>query len=222
MKTVNLAQALGAGIILCAAATPAQAVDPEIVYTWGVGVGTKPVYIHSSMPSLCDNPVLYGINVWNAVGAKFAFTWPSNPITAYRESEQTVTQDRASITIEPATFAGSTLMATNTNRASSTSYTLIDADIKVNENLLFYGGSGTGGEFHCAATANTTPPSNKVDYQSAMTHELGHALGFQPAAIGEYYDNPDCVMYYGLARGVINRTTCVGEYNEFRSAYGIR
>ncbi len=200
--------------------TSVAAQDPVINATWPANIGTKPVYIHTAMPPLCDKPVLYAINVWNGMGAKFAFTWPTNPITGLRESQQTIEQDRASITVEDGVPTNAAALMQTSVSFSSATYLMYDADIKVRSSTLFYGDSNTG-EWHCAGTTNTTPPPDKYDYQTAIAHELGHALGFQLTS--EYYYNPECIMYYASqGRGTVNRTECIGEYNEFRSSYGIR
>ncbi len=206
-------------LVLALFARPASAADPIMTATWGTGVGTKPVYIHTAMPPRCDNPVLYGINVWNDMGATFAFTWPSSPITAQRESQQTLEEDRASITIEDGVMQNSTSLMESGVAYSTASFTIYDADTKVKSSFLHYGDAQTG-EFHCADSPGTIPPADKFDYQSAIQHELGHALGFQLEY--EYTGDATCIMYYGLTRGELNRTECAGEYNVFRSEYGIR
>lgn len=217
MSKLSVQTSVALGLALIAGST--SAADPFVNATWGVGIGTKPVYIHTAMPPLCDNAVLYGINVWNGMGASFAFTWPSNPITGLRENQQTFEEDRASITIEDGPMQNSSSLMETGVAWSKTSYTIYDADTKVRSSFLFYGDSQTG-EFHCAGASGTIPPADKFDYQSAIEHELGHALGFQLQY--EYTYDPTCIMYYGRARGELNRNECAGEYNAFRAAYGIR
>lgn len=190
---------------------------PDIYYRWGVGVGTKPVRVYYGLPAECDNPVLRGLNEWNDVGAAFAFGWPSPYLTNTRESALPDSSDEASVQVEDGILADSTaLMETRTTRRDGY---IVDSDIFVNRNYVFYG-PGPAGEFHCTA-ANTIPPPDLYDYESAVTHELGHALGFQVGQ-PEFQGDRTCVMYAYLQRGELNRTICAAEYNEMRSVYGVR
>ncbi|MGH8073137.1 MAG: hypothetical protein ACREO4_03570 [Lysobacter sp.] len=197
--------------------TAASAATPDIPYRWPPSVGTKPVYIHSAMPALCDRGVLYALDTWNQAGARFAFTWPSNPITPYRHTEQGTTQDRASITVEDGPMPSEHPYAqAATYKTLGTDGYIVDADIIVNRNYLFYGSNNTGA-FYCAADRTSPPPSTKYDYQTVMAHELGHVIGFD-----EYYDDARCVTYAYLDYGDARRSLCTAEYLAFRSRYGVR
>lgn len=199
------------------AASTAASAAPYIPYRWPPTVGTKPVYIYSAMPELCDNGVLYAIDTWNQAGATFAFTWPSNPITAYRNSEQGITQDRAQITIEDGLMPPDNAYAqAATLKAIGSDGYINDADIFVNRNYLFYGANNTG-KFYCAADRTSLPPSNLYDYQTVIAHELGHVIGFD-----DYYHDASCVMYAYLDYGQARRSLCSAEYAAFRSRYGVR
>lgn len=217
-STTNIA----AGLLITLFSLPAAAADPTIVSTWDAGVGTKTVYVYSGMPAACDNPTLYGLNVWNDVGAAFAFGWnTANPVTAFREFEVSDSEDKATIYVEDRVISDPTVyMQTEVSRLSGT---IVDMDIFVNDNYLFYGaGTGAAGTFYCPAARDTATPAGQTDFQSAIEHEFGHTIGFQLLPVGEYYGNADCVMYYALPEGVTNRSLCFGEYNEFRLQYGVR
>lgn len=203
---------------LIAATFSARAIPPEIQKYWPEAVSVKNVYIHHYMPGACDNAVLYSLDTWNSAGAAVAYGWPTNYVITQRNSEQTRSFDDATITVEDGLLGGAALMVAE-HRVAADGYTLLDSDIYVERNYLFYGDTATG-EFFCSDSRTATPPAYLYDYRSAMVHELGHTLGFQTD--WEWYDNAGCVMYGQLARGIVRRSLCPDEYNAVRAVYGIR
>lgn len=219
MSTFSRLPALALSLALGAFVTSTVHAEPYIDYRWPVGVGTKPVYIHSNMPELCDNAVLYSVDTWNQAGARFAFTWPSNPITAYRNNEQGITQDLAQITIEDGAMPSTDPYApAATAWGIDANGYLRDADIFVNRQFLFYAG-GTTPAFYCAVDRTSVPPagSNQYDYRTVILHELGHTLHFQ-----DDEEMPSCVMYAYINIREVRRSLCSAEYLEFRGTYGVR
>lgn len=190
---------------------------PEIWPRWAPSVATKPVYVYYVLPPACDNDVLYGLNKWNAAGARFAFTWPSSPVTEYRNNELGIAEDMARITVEDGVMPSDSpnAQAATSLSVGSDGY-LKDADIFINENYLFWGTNDTG-DFFCTGNGTALPPSNKYDYLTVITHELGHAIGFQ-----EYPEESRCIMYPTLAYGQYRRNLCNAEYAAFRNVYGVR
>ncbi|PVE76127.1 hypothetical protein [uncultured Sphingomonas sp.] len=117
------------------------------------------------------------------------------------------------MTVEDGYPTNSTALA-STNLWTSGS-TITQADVIVKADYLWYYGDESGGRFHCPST-RSSPPSGSFDYESTMTHELGHALGFGEA------NNTACVMHYSQPAGVVRRTPCSTETTALRNAYGVR
>lgn len=203
---------------LIGASFAAQAVGPEIQKYWPETVSVKNVYIHHYMPGACDNAVLYSLDTWNSAGAAVAYGWPTNYVITQRNTEQTRAFDDATITVEDDVLYGGALMIAE-HRIGTDGYTLLDSDIYVERNKLFYGDTATG-DFFCSDSRTALPPSYLYDYRSAMVHELGHTLGFQTD--WEWYGSMACVMYGALDYGVVRRSLCPDEYNQVRYVYGIR
>lgn len=119
-------------------------------------------------------------------------------------------QDATRTTIQPG--ATSAIM---TARIGSNGNTIIDSDILVNETRLFYGTTTStqesGGQFHCL---EASLPSDKIDFQTALTHELGYTLGLEHTA------ERACSLYAYVSFGEMRRTLCTSERNAVRGMYG--
>ena len=83
-------------------------------------------------------------------------------------------------------------------------YLVSDTDIKVDYANLFYVSSTTdsAGDFFCPAAANQPVESGKIDFETVILHELGHAYGLS------HFSNSACVMYAAVATNVFKRTLC--------------
>lgn len=218
MRPVSSLAAMVALNVLFVGAAQAQAVVVD--QKWPSTIYSRALYIHSNLPVDCDQPTLRAATTWNNVGARFQHTWGSNPITAYRRSEQTLNQDLSSLTIEDGYLPANVHMQTQVVSQSSV---IKDADVTVNTSEIFYANGNSAGLFYCSPLASGLAPSNRYDYQTAVGHELGHAVGMHSRyETGEYVGNYRCIMYGYMGSGDNRRTVCNEEYSAFRSAYGTR
>ncbi|KEQ54980.1 MULTISPECIES: hypothetical protein [Sphingomonadaceae] len=202
MKKITLIAALAA--IISSGSASAQTIGPRWPTT------TKSVYLHIAMPAGCDPALGRAVSNWNAQGSRFYYQWDAaNNLTTTRGTETTA----QIVTVEDGYPTNSTALA-STNLWTSGS-TITQADVIVKADYLWYYGDESGGRFHCPST-RSSPPSGSFDYESTMTHELGHALGFGEA------NNTACVMHYSQPAGVVRRTPCSTETTALRNAYGVR
>ncbi|MEJ7745393.1 MAG: hypothetical protein WKF61_01295 [Luteimonas sp.] len=198
--------------------SPSYAQSYILYDRWPPSVGARDVYVHSSMPGICDNQVLYALNTWNQAGAKFAYGWPEFYLTSVRQANQSESFDNATVTVEddPITEYPNALMITS--RTFDTSGYIKDVDIAVDTDRMFYSGP-VPGEFFCSTSSTEPSPSNKYDFRTLIFHEFGHGIGFgHYTAADKFY----CSMYQYRGFGEMQRSLCASEYNEFRSVYGLR
>lgn len=202
LSKLSLAAALGAALITTSAAT-AQVPAP-----YKLGSNTRALWLHAQMPAGCDPYVTASVNIWNGAGSRFRYSFSqSNSLT--NDFDNLANSSRT--TIQPGETS-----AIMTTRIRSSGRTLLDADVIVNEGRLFYGTNSStresGGQFHCSLS--TVVPSNKMDFQTSVTHELGHALGL------DHTINRDCSMYSYQDYGEVRRTLCADEKAAIRGVYG--
>lgn len=171
---------------------------------------TKVVYLHTAMPTGCDAALGRAANTWSAQGSWFIYQWDAaNNLTSTRGTATTA----AIVTVEDGYTTNGTALATTDVYTNGP--TITQADVKINSDYLWYYGDESGGRFYCPAT-RSNPPSSSFDYESTVTHELGHALGFNDA------NNTACVMNYQQPAGLARRTPCAAEVTALRNAYGAR
>lgn len=195
-------------IAILAVAIPAQVNAQTVSVKWDAL--TKPVYLHIAMPAGCDLDVGRAVSAWNNAGAKFVYTFD-------RATNLTTTRGTASTVAYPviedgATSSSAALMSTARYTVGST---ITQTDIVVKAEYLWYNSDEGGGKFHCSSTG-AAAPSTKYDFQSAITHELGHAFGFGHGG------TTACIMYASLGLGTMRRTACSTEAAAMKSAYGTR
>lgn len=197
-----LAAAL-AGSLIAASAATAQVPAP-----YKLSSNTRALLLHFDMPAGCDPYVTASVNAWNGAGSRFRYSFSqSNSLTG--DFDNLTNSSRT--TIQP----GVTDAIMSTRRRTSGN-TLLDSDVIVSEARLFCGTTSStrqsGGQFHCSVSS--TVASDKLDFQTAMTHELGHALG-----LDHTYDRA-CSMYLYQTFAEVRRTLCADERTAIRGVYG--
>jgi hypothetical protein len=168
----------------------------------------KYVYLHLAMPTGCDLTLQRSVTSWNNQGSRFYYNFdPATNLT----SDRIANVNNSNVNVEDGYPDNPAALMQTLRRSSGTS--IIDADIIVKSSYLWYYSYSdeSGGLFHCETTA---PPTSEWDYQSAMTHELGHALGFDEA------NNTACVMHSSLGKGVVRRNPCSIERSAIQGTYG--
>lgn len=172
------------------------------------GTTSKWIRLHTAMPAGCDSALGRAAATWNAQPVNFNWIWdPVNSLWGDRW-----TSGNPEYIIEDGVTSSSTALASTYRTGSGTitqSHTIVKG-----EYLWYYGGE-SGGLFYCPATAGTTP-STQWDYQTTMTHELGHAFGMTDGGAST------CVMYGTQGKGTAGqrRALCSTEATAFRNAYG--
>jgi hypothetical protein len=204
------------GLAMALAASSAFAAGPINEAQWP-GTGVRQGFHESITDAGCTFASLGASNSWNAVNANFAiaadlfYTYP-------RVQDQTQAFNYQYITVEdaPTLTSPTTLMETHVLRATGGA-TIVNADVFVISSRLDPAYADDGG-FYCLSSSSV--PAEQFDFESAILHEFGHALGFQLTT--EYSDDAGCAMYYGLSAGQARRTLCAAERQEFLDAYGAR
>ncbi|MFD1296166.1 hypothetical protein ACFQ4Q_05915 [Lysobacter gummosus] len=209
MKINSMRVTLAAALLAWAGSTLAAA--PPIPAIWqveSIGVGT-----HSSIPLACDPANIGGSDKWNAVGAKFYFIYNS---TNYhlRKAEQALAFNQKNITIEDGVMVNVGAIMEAYVLRNLTTKVIVNADITVDKERI---NPVTPVPGHAPLICSSLPtiPNDRIDWQSAITHELGHAVGFDHTT-----DEPTCSMYTGFSWGEVRRNLCDLEKQAYLDAYG--
>lgn len=201
-KTVSRLFVIG----VCLSGTAAAQVMP-----WKMNTTQVKYQINYSAPPDGDQATYRAAATWNNVGSRLQFV--ADGLTSSNENSQYASSDVPGVQIStrprdvyeaqyPKWHALTWRTPTDTTYTTAS-----DADITVNADRIAAGNYyyGTG-----------TPPSDQYDYQSLLTHELGHVAGFD--------HDPDsthtaCVMRALLLPAQLKRTPCGFETAALKSKY---
>lgn len=206
---IKFARCSAVALALCAFLVPTSSLAQHPLHgKWKI---TPPkFYIVTNTHIDCDAPTRRAAATWSNAGANFSFV--DGGLRTQKVSEF----DPRDISIEAgAVYQDAVGQAERAPYeewyvdGSVSRWYVLDADITVNENMMF-----NEKVFHCGS-ANTEP--YKYDYESLVLHELGHVLGIN--------DNSSdaaarCAMYYNLGNGITRRTLCADDVNAAIHFYG--
>lgn len=193
---------------LAAFAELAHAENPTITREWqvsSIGVG-----FDNTISINCASPTVGATNSWNAVGADFYFqldTFNRHPkvsLQADAFNKKNITIQRSEIIQGPNDIMTTTLPPDPAGVGN-----IVNADTHVNTSLL------DQGVFFCSV--GEIVPADKIDWESTVLHELGHAIGFI-----QDVNEPTCAMHYSMAHGQKKRVLCAAEKQEYITVYGKR
>lgn len=156
--------------------------------------------MHNSVPPDCIQATTNAITTWNNVGANFSIL-PDFLVSTPRPDDQTVEYNEANITIDTGLFSNPRGIMGTTRDLNLTTKIITNADIRVDDRRVWNHDPSVE-QLSCS----TLPPTiNQVDWESAILHEFGHAVGFlHDASVG-------CAMYEHGLPGATQRTLCADE-----------
>ncbi len=201
--------------------SPASAQVSFTTEPWNVT--SKPVMVNYRVPAGCDAPTQAAATTWNNAGARFQITGVGQNYTSTYIDENN-NPDYNYINIQDASgLASNTPMQTiSTSVSSGGRWVRGDANIYVNTTMIYYydpGETQQPTDFYCATTVPSGGIGSQTDYQTAMLHEFGHAIGFNHRTDGS---TGPCIMAASVPRGTIKRTICADERQRMVSVYGAR
>lgn len=212
VKSKHYHIALLAGIAAWSGLAQAQE-TPELAYLWETT--SNAVGFHESV-SACIYPTIGAANTWNAVGAGYYF-WTDSVANQPRVATQTQAYNYSHHTVEDKEIPDLNVpMQTAQTRTGQTLTTMINSDTYVDRARMSPLNPQRVG-FTC--TAGSTVPADKLDWQTAMLHELGHAAGF----IDDHnITSRRCAMYYAKLAGENQRVLCDAEKQNYLKGYGLQ
>jgi len=171
------------------------------------------VGFHDSVPSQCIEQTLFATTEWDNSGADFAFDVDvvgRHPALA--DQTQAFDLDHVTFEVGVPSNPNAVMIARVGNTPGTT--TIVNADVIVDSRRLQTTPT-TVLKLSCEGV--TAPPIDKIDFQSAALHELGHALGYD-----DVQDDTTCALYKSLPPGVWRRGLCADEKQAHISNYGKR
>ncbi len=144
------------------------------------------VVIQNNMPAACDAPLMSAIGTVNGVGAIWEFIHSSTDFSTSYDTQI----DTGLTQIEDGVLPSDVPAQTVLKYSDSTETTIIGTATRINRNELFYGPDNSG-DFSCTGPLGLA----QLDYQSIITHELGHVIGLN------HVSDPSEVMYPYVDRG---------------------
>lgn len=196
---------------------------PRNASYWKYSTRTStPVKMYQYMPTICRPALQRAVATYNAQRSRFTLTH-SPSVVSTNNLEQTRDADLVvsySMNLQNAGALAEVPYTRDAQRSTSFSFGpnffVTDTDVLFSFNRLFYGGStaDTYGDMFCPAQAGRPVPSNKLDFETAVLHELVHAAGLS------HFDGTGCVMRDVLNWGQASRSFCSQEATVIRNLYG--
>lgn len=201
---------LAAGVVLGSAA---QAAPPVASAAWNQT--PVPIKIHNALAPACDDPTMFAMDTWSYDGgSSFKYSGPTFTDTRVMSLNGYGTREDRVVNIQDdSTLPSGTHMRTRVAYSATVANQINDADVFVRHDYSYYTNSPTYAGYYCASG---TPRTNQIDYETAMLHELGHAMGF----VENYNTTAACVMYPYLSGGTVRRALCADDRQGAINTYG--
>ena len=196
--------------------TAAIAAQPPMPNKWDTS--SRSVIMHNDLPIICDDPAINAKNYLLSVEPAFtiAMSWQAT-VNPADQSTSTVAASQQGY--------GGTVAAGFTDFRYNSPYfwesygTIVDADIYMNYDLLYWPGTTDvkkSYDLWCSSSYQGSFTIYNVDYQSAFLHEMGHVLGMDHRTDGA---TGPCVMHAQLPRGTTRWAFCADERTAYTGAY---
>lgn len=179
--------------------------------------GSKGVKINNALPAACDANTKAAVDAINAAGRSFQLTGTSQNFTS---TYYTAQDDPDFINIQDGSGLSSIMRTIIYGYASPpTPAQAIDATVYVNADRIYYDSETTAqaNDLVCGSSITSSNIGQRIDWQSAMLHEMGHVKGMDHRTDGS---TGPCVMTTYLNYGQIKRSLCSDERGLLVGFYG--
>lgn len=185
-----------------------------------------PVKVHTSVTSNCASATNNAAAAWNGTNSTVILQTPSTtstriPALTAGASSSATEPGVINVQDESSNFGSAIMRTVVATQANGT--TIVDANIYIRNDYLYYattaGRQSTtytiGKGYDCPSPASTLARVNHYDYQTAITHEFGHAVGFADSTSAS-----TCPMFQTLGVGQNKRSICSSEKMAIIAIYG--
>ena len=164
----------------------------------------------------CDANTKAAVDTINAAGRSFQLTGTTQN---YTSTYYSATEDPDFINIQDGSSMSAIMRTIIYGYSGSAPAQAIDATVYVNTDRIYYdtGDTAQSTDLICGSSITSSNIGQHIDWQSAMTHEMGHVKGMDHRTDGS---TGPCLMTTYLNPGQIKRSLCSDERALLVGFYG--
>ncbi|MDR6790556.1 hypothetical protein J2Y58_003939 [Sphingomonas sp. BE138] len=178
--------------------------------------GSRGVKINYALPAACDANTKAAVDTINAAGRSFQLTGTTQN---YTSTYYSATEDPDFINIQDGSSMSAIMRTIIYGYSGPAPAQAIDATVYVNTDRIYYdtGDTAQSTDLICGSSITSSNIGQHIDWQSAMTHEMGHLKVMDHRTDGS---TGPCSMTTYLNPGQIKRSLCSDERALLVGFYG--